>query len=148
MGLEFGASAIAAQAERISDLNHDTQLTEIRQLVEEHCPEVGHPEILCNKLVAQKKRKKKQLTMKEIVQLRSYFPVLVLPEGTDGSVNHAFCVMGSMIFDSTLKFALESKYHTVDWLMVGVRRILWACHFNKSLVSKKGGNLKKKRKIA
>ena len=148
MGLEFGASAIAAQAVRISDQNRDTQLAEIRRLVEEHCPEVGRPEILCNKLVAQKKRKKKQLTMKEIVQLRSPFPILVLPEGTDGSVNHAFCVMGSMIFDSTLKFALESKYHTVDWLMVGVRRILWACHFNKSLVSKKGGNLKKKRKIA
>ena len=47
------------------------------------------------------------------------FPTVVVPQGRDGSVNHAVCIVDDLVFDSTQPKALKLCRETLDWVCGG-----------------------------
>ena len=64
-------------------------------------------------------RKKKVLSVSDIYLKYTPYPTVVIPIGSDGSVNHAVCVVDDLIFDSTLPYALKCKHESLDWICTG-----------------------------
>ena len=59
---------------------------------------------------------RKNLSVNDLVGRRTPYPTLVIPQGGDGSVSHAVCVVDDLVFDSTQKKALKLTYQTMKWV--------------------------------
>ena len=52
----------------------------------------------------------------ELIDNETIYPTLVIPIGADGSINHAFCVVDDLIFDSTQTHALKLTMKSIEWI--------------------------------
>ena len=69
--------------------------------------------------VRSKKNRKAKMTLQNLLEDKSPFPTVIIPRGTDMSVNHAVCVIDDIIFDSTQPKALWLTKETLDWICGG-----------------------------
>ena len=53
------------------------------------------------------KKKKREMTVMEVYEMRLPFPVLLILKTNDGGIQHAVTVVDDLIFDSTQKHALK-----------------------------------------
>lgn len=77
--------------------------------------------------------------VKELVECRTAYPTVVIPQGKDGSVGHAVTVVDDLIFDSTQKRALKLQRMSLDWICDGdgCEKILIAYRFEKKWLKRK-----------
>ena len=78
----------------------------------QYAPIIGRP-IIYNH---HRKRKSKKMTLTEITTDPSPYPTLVIPFGSDSSLNHAICVVDDLIFDSTQSHALKCEMGVMSWV--------------------------------
>jgi hypothetical protein len=64
---------------------------------------------------------KKKRRILPIANVNTYtpYPMVLIPIGKDGSVNHAVCLVDDLIFDSPLTHALKCKLEVLDWICTG-----------------------------
>jgi len=67
----------------------------------------------------------------------SKYPTVILPLGSDGSINHAVCVVDDLIFDSTQSVAMKLCQESLDWIC-GNKCIGIYGAFRLGLTAKKG----------
>ena len=70
----------------------------------EYAPAIGQCKIF-NLETA--KKKKREMTVTEVYEMRLPFPVLLILKTNDGGIQHAVTVVDDLIFDSTQKHALK-----------------------------------------
>ena len=99
-GLAEGASANHALDTLVSDLQDIN-------------PQMGHPTYYNRN---KKWRKTKNITLSKLCQEVDSLPKLVIPQGKDGSINHAVAVVDDLIFDSTQSHAMKLKKESFDWI--------------------------------
>jgi hypothetical protein len=63
-----------------------------------------------------RKQKKKTLTLEEITMVLSPYPTVMIPFGSDSSLNHDICVIDNLIFDSTQSHALKCQLEAISWV--------------------------------
>ena len=56
------------------------------------------------------------MTLAEITTVPSPYPTLVIPFGSDSSLNHAICVVDDLIFNSTQSHALKCGMEVISWV--------------------------------
>jgi ABC-type arginine transport system permease subunit len=78
----------------------------------QYAPIIGRPIIYTHP----QKRKTKKMTLAEITTVPSPYPTLVIPFGSDSSLNHAICVVDNLIFDSTQSHALKCGMEAISWV--------------------------------
>ena len=59
------------------------------------------------------------MTLPNLLEDKSPYPTVIIPWGTDMSVNHAICVIDDISFDSTQPKALWLTKETLDWICAG-----------------------------
>jgi hypothetical protein len=84
----------------------------LRKAMLKYAPIIGRPTIY-NK---RRKGKKRKLTLQEISIVKSPYPTLIIPLGSDSSVNHAICVVDDLIFDSTQSHAMINRLDAISWI--------------------------------
>ena len=62
------------------------------------------------------KKRKKTLTLDDLISIKTPYPTVVVPLGSDGSVHHEFCVVNDLVFDSTQSCALKCTLDTIGWV--------------------------------
>ena len=99
----------------------------LRTSMEVMAPMLGRPTLFNT---ARTGRKRRDLSIVDLWKYTPY-PTVLIPIGSDGSVNHAVCVVDDLIFDSTLPYALECRQESMDWIcsgkhggFVGIRQAL------------------------
>jgi hypothetical protein len=114
MGHLDEASKVAAAAPDLVSLPGDMAFEKLRAiLMIEVLPHMG----LCmvwNGKKRQRYKSRKVMSVGEIVSSKTPYLTLVQPKGTDGSVDHAVCVVDDIIFDSTLTYALKLRKESFD----------------------------------
>ena len=116
-------------AEDIRKLDRHNQLQLFQDKMREIVPSIGTYKKLN---VRNAKNKKNLISLDQLCEEKSEFPMLVLPEGKDGSLSHAFCVVDDLIFDSTQTHALKLEKESIEWICSindGFERISEAYHF-------------------
>ena len=84
------------------------------KLVNECVPEIARPQIFNQR--TRKHYEKTTITWDDLISTPTIFPTLVIPMGRDGSLNHAFCIVNDMIFDSTQRHVLQLRREVIDWI--------------------------------
>ena len=113
---------LSEEAQKLADAAYSAEHTSaaegvaaLRRAMEEFAPIVGRPTLFNT---ARSGRKKKILSTTDVFKYTPY-PTVVIPIGSDGSVNHAICVVDDLIFDSTLPYALKCLPQCLDWICTG-----------------------------
>ena len=44
------------------------------------------------------------------------YPTVVIPQGADGAISHAICVIDDLIFDTTQEYALKCTRNSLSWI--------------------------------
>ena len=105
----------------------------LRTSMELFAPIVGRPTLFNTGRTG---RKKKILSLDDVYKYTP-FPTVLIPIGSDGSVNHAVCVVDDLIFDSTLPYALKCLPQSMDWICAekqhGFMAIKQALRFSSSI---------------
>jgi len=113
-GLDYSCDPIKVHAERISKMAQLGALQEICLLMRTFCPLIGKATKFNMRIKGKKVRR--EITIEELVSSRCAYPTLVVPLGRDGSINHAFCVVDDLIFDSTCRNALKLTTESFNWI--------------------------------
>ena len=56
------------------------------------------------------------------------YPTLVVPVTKSGRMNHAFCVVDDLIFDSSTPYALPLRMESVSWIFDGEEVDIYTAH--------------------
>ena len=86
----------------------------MRNFAEKFIPAIGRYQVFNQRSGHNSKINK--LTIEDLVNEKTIYPTVVIPIGKDGSVNHAFCVVDDLIFDSTQTHALKLTSKSIDWI--------------------------------
>ena len=132
IGLEKEASDLAAIVEDTSEVSIDVALQTLIVYMKEKAPIIG----LHVAFGALRKKKKKNIpspNLKAICEEKTIYPTLVVPLGSDGSLNHAVCIVDDLVFDATQAFALRLCKATFNWTVgaAGCNGIHGLCRFER-----------------
>ena len=56
------------------------------------------------------------MSIDDLVENKTIYPTIVVPQGEDKSVGHAVCVVDDFIFDSTQKYVMKLTKESLDWI--------------------------------
>jgi hypothetical protein len=108
------AKRLAKKATLVLDLEPMEQISNLKKDMIEICPSIAQTQafgILCKK-----NKKKKVMSMADLLLAKTIYPTVVVPEATDFQTSHAVCVVDDLIFDSTQSFALKLQKKSMDWI--------------------------------
>ena len=108
------AKAISLLARKYEYLTKKIALKELKKDMQQFVGCIGDCEIFNAKTA--KKRPTNKLSIQELLEKRTKFPMLVIPFGRYGSNNRSFVVVDDLIFDSTQAFALKLCQKSLDWI--------------------------------
>ena len=127
-GFESASHWVWEQAEYWSTLAMDTALYYVRGFMEATVPVIGGVTIYMQRTSNHKKR---HLTIEEVIESPSPFPLLLVPEPKFGVVNNAICIVDDLVFDSITNKALRLCNETFLWIFNDEPiTLLRAYHFN------------------
>jgi hypothetical protein len=109
------AKMIAEQAKLADNLEPRKQTQIMKEKMREICPSIGQFEpfgFFCRK----KTKGTRGLSKKDLIQKKTIYPTVVIPEASDFQITHAVCVVDDLIFDSTQKYALKLKAESFNWI--------------------------------
>ena len=112
MGLIEEAAKLAGMASKAEHLPGTKGIEALKAAMIECAPCIGRPQVF-NK---RKRKPRSRLTVEDVTLVLSQYPTVVIPLGTDGSVNHAICVVDDLIFDATQWCALKCKVESIGWI--------------------------------
>jgi hypothetical protein len=112
MGLIEEAAKLAGMASKAEHLPGTKGIEALKAAMIECAPCIGRPQVF-NK---RKRKPRTRLTVEDVTLVLSQYPTVVIPLGTDGSVNHAVCVVDDLIFDATQWCALKCKVESIGWI--------------------------------
>ena len=114
IGYTRSAEVYVQHSEEICAYPGNLQIKRICELASIHMPEIGKPRIFNQR--TRRNSSKKSMTWHEVFVNKTKYPTLVIPFGKDGSLNHSFCIVDDLIFDSTQTHALKLNRESVDWI--------------------------------
>ena len=114
-GFNDAARLLSTQAVLLAALDFDGILTEIRALMPNLAPAIGLP-TLYGIRTKRHSRVKRRLTWDLLFTDITPYPTIVIPVLPDGTINHAFCVVDDLIFDSSNPYALKLHEESVRWI--------------------------------
>jgi hypothetical protein len=147
-GFKTAARRLAAQASLLAPLHRMAQIESLKGFMPNNVPSIGGATIFGKRCMGNKKKKRK-FTWSDLFETITPYPTLVVPVTKDGKMNHAFCVVDDLIFDSSVPYALKLVKASVDWIYhYQTVDIFMALRFNQK-VSPKGHKVRwtYKRKI-
>jgi hypothetical protein len=113
IGMSTEAVQVASIAASAEVLPGNKAIELLSATMKEHVPTIGIGVVYNS---SHKRRKKRTLTLSDLVSRQTMYPTMVLPLGTDGSVSHAICVVDDLIFDSTQPWALKCTIASLNWI--------------------------------
>lgn len=114
-GFDWQAEALIQKAGKISTMDFEGGISEVREFMKELVPLIGLPMIFGKRLNS-KGRTKRNIEWKDVLDNYTPFPTVVIPLLPDGSTSHAFCIVDDLIFDSSTQFALKLQWESVQWI--------------------------------
>ena len=111
MGLEHEATMLASMASMAENLPGTTGLNALIRAMKECAPSIAVPTIFN---VSHKKRKRAM--ERTDLEIFNPYPTVVIPQGADGSIGHAICVIDDLIFDTSQAFALKCTMRSMGWI--------------------------------
>ena len=108
------ANTIKLKASKLQHLPKNFSFNLLRGYMADACPEFDRCRVY-NKIKSNMK-KRKIISITELINNKSPFPTLVCLTGADGSVSHAVCIIDDLIFDSTQRYALKLIKESLDWI--------------------------------
>jgi hypothetical protein len=112
MGLTGEAALLATFATESENLPTTRAIEALKAAMIECAPSIGRPHVFNSS----KKKRRNNLTLKDVTSIQTEYPTVIIPLGTDGSVNHAICVVDDLIFDSTQRCAIKCKVESISWI--------------------------------
>ena len=100
------------QLQPLESLPGTQGIEELRKTMRLTSPIIGQATVFNDS----RKKKRRTLTIDDLVSNKTSFPTVVIPIGEDGSMHHAFCAVDDLVFDSTQPFALKCKRETMGWV--------------------------------
>ena len=83
-------------------------------------------------------KKRKKLTIQELIKKPTPYPTLVIPVGKNGFCSHCICVVDDLIFDAITPYALCLHMDSFEWIFgIQVKNLHVVQRFQNK-VSKKG----------
>jgi hypothetical protein len=130
-GLKQASHEICQGAQKFEFITKPQALKELRHVMRELVPCIGDCMVFN---VRTKNKKNNELTIQDLLEIKTSYPTLVIPYGKDGSNNHSFVVVDNLIFDSTQKHAMKLCRESLDWICGddGMASINVALRFNRS----------------
>ena len=137
ISLDRPAHELYLRKKQLRHLPSCDQLSRLRSLMKEVAPMIGN----CSIVGRRNSRRvlQKQCGIADLVAAKCPFPKLVICGGEDGSVNHAFCVVDDLIFDSTQEKAMKLVPEVIHWICgtKGCSSILAVYSFNQAYKTRK-----------
>ena len=112
-GYNEQSQTLAGHAELLSRMPLPMALNTIRNLMAALTPDIGGP-VVYNLRTG--KKRKRQMTVDQLLNDKTRYPTLVIPTRPDGSRTHAFCVVDDLIFDSITIQALKLCHESLEWI--------------------------------
>ena len=109
------ARRLAAQASLLAPLHRMAQIESLRTFMPNLVPSIGGPTVFGKRCMGNNK-KKRNITWSDLFETITPYPTLVVPVTEDGKMNHAFCIVDDLIFDSSVPHALKLVMSSVDWI--------------------------------
>ena len=107
------ATSLIRRSNKVENLDLSSQIKEIRNFMESYIPSVGVCKVYG---VRTGRHKRVELTLQDLCENITPYVTIVIPQMTNGSQNHAFCVVDDLIFDSTQVKALKLQESSVEWI--------------------------------
>jgi hypothetical protein len=112
----------------------DLALSAVTEFMEISVPVIGRATKYMKRSA---KKRKRPLTLQQVIDSFSPFPLLVVPRTSEGVINHALCVVDDLVFDSITHKALKLCPETFLWILNDSPiPIHQALHFDHNLTSK------------
>jgi hypothetical protein len=112
----------------------DMALSEVTAFMEISVPVIGRATKYMKRSA---KKRKRPLTLQQVIDSFSPFPLLVVPRTSEGVINHALCVVDDLVFDSITHKALKLCPETFLWIFNDSPiTIHQALHFDHNLTGK------------
>ena len=83
--------------------------------------------------------RRNELSLEQLCEDKMPFVTVVVPQMKNGNLNHAFCVIDDLIFDSTQSYAMKLIKESTEWICkpnYGFERIKAAYHFQQKFHTK------------
>jgi hypothetical protein len=133
--LPQAANHLSFAWKKVENHDMDDQIKTLIEMIQKEAPCYGKAKVYNKTSRKRGKKKNHHITIEEIVNspknVPFVTPLLVIPAGKDGSVNHAVVVVDDLVFDSTQSHALKLKQETFEWICgePGFERVYLAYHF-------------------
>jgi hypothetical protein len=121
-GLSSQGMSLHLMPRRFEYLPKEFALIELRKDMRRKLPCIGEC-VMFNAKTSKKKSIKRKLSIQDLLEKRTRFPMVVIPFGRDGSNNHSFVVVDDLIFDSTQPCATNcvgtvstGSAETMEWV--------------------------------
>jgi hypothetical protein len=114
-GFGDDARRLAEQASLLAPLPRMVQIESLREAMPNLVPLIGGHTVLGKRCMGNKKKKRK-ITWSDLFETMTPYPTLVVPVTEDGKMNHAFCIVDDLIFDSSVPYALKLVMASVEWI--------------------------------
>jgi hypothetical protein len=132
-GLKAEAHKISGSASKFECLTKPLALQELKNIMRNLVPCIGDCMVFNVRNSGGGGKKKKILTIEDLLENKTRYPTVVIPYGKDGSNNHSFVVVDDLIFDSTQTHAMRLCRDSLDWICGGgMDSINVALRFNTS----------------
>ena len=134
------ATKVSQLAEKWSKIPGDLVYIEIRAILKVITPITGECEVFNKKRQKRGKGKRKKLMTLEDLTVPTPYLTVVHPIGSDGSSDHAVCLVDDLIFDARLTTALKLTEESLHWICgeQGMERVGWVFRFSQPFGIRKG----------
>jgi hypothetical protein len=108
----------------------------LRKKMLSHAPEIGG---VTTYNLHTRRKKVKRLSIDELIQHKTCFPIVIIPRGNDRSVIHAVAVVDDLIFYATQPYALRLCKESLEWICgnTGIYDIVLALRFKETCKTEK-----------
>jgi len=135
MGFEKEAEVLSEEAPKALHQPFEVGIQIVSTFMRNHLPKFG-----CHHGFGKVKKRRKgnaAISIHDLCTNKYPYPTVVIPSGKDGSVNHAFCIVDDLVFDSTQERALKLSEETIHWSCgnKGAAGIYAALRFNQPVDS-------------
>ena len=111
MGMEEEAEDLSEWAFKASETSGSVGIQLLKSFMKASAPSIAIPTIFN---VSHKKRKR-PMNPKDLMNFTPY-PTVIIPQGADGSISHAVCVIDDLIFDTSQPYALKCSIGSMGWI--------------------------------
>jgi len=126
-GFKEQAMILAEQAQTFSKIDMTTALKSMDDFFQHNVCPIGQPWIYNVRLSANNRCKRK-MDWNDLFTNITPYPTLVVPVTKSGRMNHAFCVVDDLIFDSSTPYALPLRMESVSWIFDGEEVDIYTAH--------------------